>query len=211
MRPPPRWPVGCRGDDFWDSLADPRLFLLPQPPAAGTSPDEPALDFMTVASAVGSTPLPDAALPEGFQFAHPVNLPLEQRAGEAMVPPRQPFSYEENPPAIAAKTTWQWDEGLAERQPAGVPDLPSPVSDTDLSPTELRVAVGPGGAVEHVIVEQSCGSGRIDLDQQAVLAARKIRFRSTDQAGLLWGQITIFWHYSAPPREEVVPTPPSGP
>ena len=54
-------------------------------------------------------------------------------------------------------------------QPSGMPDLPSPISDTDLNPTELRVAVGADGAVEHVLVEQSCGSGRLDLDQQAAL------------------------------------------
>jgi hypothetical protein len=130
-----------------------------------------------------------------------------------MRPPRQPFFYDETPPAIAAQTTWRWDGALAERQPAGPPDLPSPISDTDLSPTVLRVAVGPGGAVEHVLVEQSCGgldaSIAKDLDQQAVLAARKIRFKPTDQPGLLWGRITVFWRYLAKPSEEVVPTPPS--
>jgi TonB family protein len=128
-----------------------------------------------------------------------------------MRPPRQPFFYNETPAPIAAKTTWQWDGALAQRQPAGLPELPSPISDTDLSPTVLRVAVSPDGAVEHAIVEQSCGdlgaSIAKDLDQQAVLAARKIRFAPSEQPGLLWGRITVFWHYSAKPREEVVPTP----
>jgi TonB family protein len=94
-----------------------------------------------------------------------------------------------------------------------VPDLPSPISDTDLSPTVLRVAVDPGGAVEHVMVEQSCGdlgaSIAKDLNQQAVMAARKVRFKPTDRPGLVWGRMTVFWRYSAKPREEVVPTPPT--
>ncbi len=126
-----------------------------------------------------------------------------------MSPPRQPFLYDAPPPAITGKTTSQWDGPLANRQPTAAPDLPSPLSDTDLNPTELRVAVGADGAVEHVLIEQSCGSGRLDLDHLAVMAARKTRFRPTDQPGLAWGRLTVFWHYSAQPREEVVPTPPA--
>jgi len=198
---------GQPADDFWDHLADPRIFLLPQQPLASLSSDEPALDFI----AIGSPELPSPAPPEDYQFIRQVVTPLEQQAEEAMRPPRQPFFYEETPPALAAKTTSQWDDVLARRQPSGLPDLLSPISDTDLNPTELRVAIGADGAVEHVLVEQSCGSGRLDLDQQAVLAARKIRFRATDQHGLTWGRLTVFWRYSAKPREEVVPTPPSGP
>jgi hypothetical protein len=132
---------------------------------------------------------------------------------EAMRPPRQPFFYDETPPVVAARTTWRWDDALAARQPAGAPDLPSPTSDTDLNPTVLSVAVGPGGAVEHALVEQSCGGlGAAiakDLDQQAVLAARKVRFKPTDEPGLLWGRVTVLWRYAGKPREEVVPTPPS--
>jgi len=203
---------GRPGDEFWDRLTDPRLFLLPLSPLASLASEEPPLDLN---SNIGSKELPPPAPPENYRAALPIVTPLEQRVGEAMRPPRQPFSYDETPPAIATKTTWQWDDALGERQPAGLPDLPSPVSDTDLSPTKLRVAVDPGGAVEHVLIEQSCGdlgaSIAKDLDQQAVRAARKIRFKSTDQPGLLWGRITVFWRYSAKPREEVQPTPPSGP
>ena len=201
---------GEPGDDFWNRLIDPRLFLLPLNPLAGLASDEPPLDLN---SNLGSVDLPPAAPPVDYRAARPVVAPLEQRVEEAMRPARQPFSYDETPPAIAARTTWRWDDALAQREPAGVPDLPSPISDTDLSPTELQVAVGPGGGVEHVLVEQSCGdlgaSVAEDLDQEAVLAARKLRFKPSDQPGLLWGRITVFWHYSAKPREEVVPTPPT--
>jgi hypothetical protein len=203
---------GQPGDQFWDRLTDPRLFLLPLNPLASLASDEPPLE---INSNLGSRELPPPALPEDYRAARPVVTPLEQQVGETMRPPRQPFFYDETPPAIPAKTAWRWDDALAERQPSGLHDLPSPISDTDLSPTVLSVAVGPGGAVEHVLVEQSCGdlgaSIAKDLDQQTVLAARKIRFKSTDQPGLLWGRITVFWHYSAKPREEVVPTPPSAP
>jgi len=201
---------GEPGDDLWDRLTDPRLYLLPLNPLASLAADEPPLDLN---SNLGSKELPPSAPPEDYRAAAPIVTPLDQQVEEAMRPPRQPFFYDETPPVIAAQTTWQWDDALAERQPAGLPDLPSPISDTDLSPTVLSVAVGPGGAVEHVLVEQSCGDlGATiakDLDQQAVLAARKIHFKPTDQPDLLWGRVTVFWHYSAKPREEVVPTPPS--
>jgi len=203
---------GQPADDFWDRLTDPRLFLLPLNPLASLATEEPSLDLN---SSMGSKELPPPAPPETYRAARPIVTPLEQRVGEAMRPPRQPFFYDETPPAVATHTTWRWDAALDARQPAGLPDLPSPVSDTDLSPTQLRVAVNPSGTVEHVLVEQ--GSGALgaptakDLDEQAVLAAAKIRFKPTDQPGLVWGRITVFWRYSAKPREEVVPTPPSAP
>lgn len=201
---------GEPGDDLWGHLTDPRLFLLPLNPLASLSTDEPPTDLN---SNLGSTELPPPALPEDYQTALPIVTPLDQRVAEAMRPPRQSFSYDEAPPVLAAKTAMRWDDALAGRQPAGLPDLPSPISDTDLSPTVLRVAVDPEGAVQHVLVEESCGtlgaSVAKDLDQQAVLAAKKIRFKPTDQPGLLWGFVTVFWRYSAMPREEVVPTPPT--
>jgi hypothetical protein len=207
---------GQPGDEFWDRLTDPRLFLLPlQSPLAGAASDQQTLDFTSINSSFGSKELPAPALPNDYRATPATVTPLEQRVGEAMRPPRRPFVYDESAPAIAAQTTWEWDDALAARHPEGLPGLPSPVSDTDLSPTELRVAVAADGSVEHVLVEQSCGdlgaSIAKDLDQQAVLAARKIRFKPTDKPGLVWGRITVFWHYSAPPRTEVVPTPPSGP
>ena len=186
---------------FWDQMNDPRLFILPPP----TIPVSTA-DFTTI-SLSGSSDFPAGAPPQSFQFVHPVNPPLDQRVGEAMNPSRQPFTYEENPRAIAPTTMWQWDGALAARQPIGLPTLPSPISDKDLSPTQMRLGVNSAGSVAHVLVEQS--SGNAQLDQQAVLAAQKIRFQSIDQSGLTWGRLNVFWHYAAAPREEVVPTPPA--
>jgi TonB family protein len=197
------------GDNFWDRLTDPRLFLLPL--ASSTSQAEDAAPgFAAMNPSIGSQELPPTAPPENYQFNRPSMTPLAQRVETAMAPPRQPFVYDESPPVIAAKTTVEWDGALAARQPVGVADLPSPVSDTSLAPTKLRVAIDADGTVEHALVEQSCGSGRLDLDQEAILAVRKVRFRPEDQAGLVWGQVTVFWHYSATPSEEVVPTPPTG-
>ena len=197
-------------DELLDRLTDPRLFLLPLNPLASLASDEPSF---AVDGSLGSQQLPPPAPPESYRASGPIATPLEQRAEEAMHPARQPFAYDEPPVAVAAKTTWQWDDALAARQPAGLPDLPSPTSDTDLSPTILRVAVDPAGAVEHALVEQSCGDLGApiakDLDQHAVLAARKIQFKPTDQPGLVCGRLTVFWHYAAVPREEVVPTPPT--
>ncbi|MCE0523378.1 MAG: energy transducer TonB [Methylacidiphilales bacterium] len=201
---------GGSDNAFWDQLTDPRLFLLPLNPLAGLASDQPPLDLETN---LGSHQLPPAALPEEYRAARPIATPLVEQVKETMSPPRQLFSYDETPPAIATQTTWQWDDALAARQPTGLPELPSPVSDTDLSPTVLNVAVNPNGSVEHVLVEQSCGdlgaTTAKDLDHQAVLAANKIHFSPTNQPGLLWGRITVFWRYSAKPSEEVVPTPPT--
>jgi hypothetical protein len=199
------------GDGFWDRLTDPRVFLLPIGLPASLSSDMPAIEYASINTGFGPRQLPSPAQLEDYSFTQPALLPLDQRVATTLSPPRQPFSYNETPPVIAAKTTWQWDSTLAQRQPTGAPDLPSLVSDTDLSPTELRVAVSADGTVQHVIVEQSCGSGRLDLDQQAILAAEKIRFQRSDDPTPVWGRITVFWNYAPKPREEVIATPPSTP
>jgi len=198
-------------DNFWDRLTDPRLFLLPITPSASPSSSEPVFNFSAINSSIGSDQPPAPALAGDYEFIHQVVSPLDQRVATAMTPARQPFNYDEAPRPIAAVTTWQWEKSLAQRQPTGMPDLPSPVSDTDLTPTELNVAVDAEGTVQHVLVAQGCG--KLELDQQAVLAARKIRFKPGpgDAGDILWGRVTIFWHYAAQPREEVVPTPLSPP
>ena len=196
-------------DNFWDRLTDPRLFILPLQPFAIASADDHSHDFTVINSNIGPSDFPPLAQAGDFQFIRQVIPPLEQRVTATMQPQRQPFSYDETPPAHSTKTTWQWEGPLAQRGPTGVPELPSPISDADLSPTELRIAVNGSGAVKYVLLEQT--SQKPELDQQAILAARKIRFQPSDQPGLLWGRSTVFWHYTAKPREEIVPTPPSAP
>jgi len=202
------------GDSFAAELSDPRLFIEPPPAALPTG--EPGAEVTDIHPNVGTPDFPSAAQPGDFQFVHPVITPLEVRAEDALHPQRQPFTYEEEPAPIADKTTWQWDPALALRSPAGVTDLPSPVSDTDLAPTQLSLAVSPDGTVQDAFVDllernPESGAGRLDLDQLAVAAARKIRFQATDQPGLVWGRVTVFWHYSASPRDVVVPTPTAPP
>jgi TonB family protein len=207
--PPPLAEEDAGNDHLWNQMTDPRLFILPmQAPAdqpAGGSP----LDFPAINVNIGFQLMPPPVAADGYRVAQTAAPPVEQSVQTAMTSPRQPFAYEETPPAIAAETTWRWDDALAQRKPLNVPTLPSPVSNTDLAPTQLRIAVNPDGTVEHVLLDQSCGSDRIDLDQQAILAARKVRFESTGQPGLFWGRVTIFWHYAPEPPEVVVPTPPS--
>ncbi len=194
-------------DAFWDQLTDPRLFLLPVLPLAHLSTEESPLDFSTINSPIGSTQLPPSATGDDYPLIHAAAPSLEEQVQAAMRPTRQPFFYDQTPPVVPAKTAWQWGDALAQRQPVGMPDLPSVVSDTDLNPTELRVAVDADGAVRYVLLEQTCQ--KPDLDQQAILAARKVRFQPTDEPGLTWGKTTVFWHVTAPPREIVVPTPPT--
>lgn len=194
------------GDESWDLLSDPRLFILPRRPLSVTTPDDRSFDFAAINSTIGPSDFPPPASAGTYPFIHQVVPPLEERAMAALQPSRQPFFYDETPPALATKTTWQWSDVLASRQPTGTPELPLPISDIDLNPTEVRVAVDANGMVEHVLLEQS---SKPELDQQAILALRKTRFQPTDQPGLVWGRATIFWHYSAKPREEYTPTPPT--
>jgi TonB family protein len=201
---------GATADAYWDQLTDPRLFILPHGPQGDLASEIPTIP---IGSPLAFGVMPQPALPEIYRATQSAVSPLDQRITLAMAPPRQAFPYDETPPVVAPKTTWQWDDTLTQRHPTGVAPLPSPVSDTDLSPTRLRIAVDPSGEVENVLVEQGSGDrgasiGK-DLDQQAVLAAKKLRFQPTDQPGRQWGRITIFWKYSAQPREEVVPTPPA--
>ena len=196
-------------DAFWDTLADPRLFLLPVSPVDQTSSDRPLLDFAAINPSLSAPRLPPPAAGTGPALLSAGTVPLPQEVLAEMEPARQPFSYDETPPALAAKTTWEWGPALALRRPNREPDLPSPVSDTDIGPTELRVAVAPNGVVEHVMLEETCQ--KPELDQQAILAVRKVLFHSTDQPGLQWGHVTIFWHYTPTPVEVVVPTPTAAP
>ena len=195
------------GDAFLDSLADPRLFLLPVEWPGHLSPDE--LPAGPAEVRLGSAQGPPAAGAPDYPLIQSGEPTLQEQVAADMRPARQPFSYQEEGPAPSAKTMWQWDPVLASRQPVAMPDLPSPVSDTDLNPTELRVAVDAPGTVQHVMLEESCQ--KPELDQQAILAARKLRFHPAAQPGLTWGRVTIFWHCTAPPREVVVPTPPTPP
>src|ERR1035437_676309 len=64
---------GQPGDEFWDRLTDPRLFLLPLNPLASLASDEPPLDLN---SNIGSKELPPAAPPENYRAARPIVTPL---------------------------------------------------------------------------------------------------------------------------------------
>ena len=197
-------------DQFWDQLTDPRVFLLPH----NTTADLTAglLPWMPSA-APNSDAFPPAAPPETYRAAHPAASPLEQQVADAMEPPRQPFIYDETPVAMTRQTTWQWDDALAQRHPAGALNLPTLTSDTNLTPTRLRVAVNADGFVEHALLEPIIDDLSAPVDtataQQAIAAAQKLRFDPVSTPGLQWGRVSIFWNYAAKPREEVVPTPPA--
>lgn len=191
-------------DAFWDRLTDPRLYVLPQPSPAPAAPVEP---FVTAESHPVELPVP--AEIGSFPFLTQPLPSLAERVNQSLQPARQPFAYQENPPAMAKSTVWQWSPELAARAPAGVPALPSPVSDTEISPTRLQVAVTPDGSVSDVMLDQS--SQKPDLDQQAILAAQKVRFQPTDRPGLAWGQVTIAWYYTPKPQEIAPPPAPLAP
>src|SRR5476649_2618531 len=72
---------GEPGDDFWDRLTDPRLFLLPLNPLASLATDEPPLELNTN---LGSKELPPPAPPENYRATRPIVTPLDQQVEEAM-------------------------------------------------------------------------------------------------------------------------------
>jgi len=201
---------GDATDQFWDQLTDPRVFLLPRNTTADLSSG--LLPWMP-STAPNSDAMPPAAPPETYREAHPAASPLEQQVADAMEPPRQPFTYDEAPVAMARQTTWQWDDALAQRHPTGALNLPTLTSDTNLTPTRLRIAVNPDGFVENAMLEPISDDLSTPVDtataQQAVAAAQKLRFDPVSTPGLQWGRITIFWNYAAKPREVIVPTPPA--
>jgi TonB family protein len=201
MENPASVAAGITSDAILDRLADPRLFLLPVFPAAPPLRAEMPQD---VGGNLGSDEWPTAAPAPDYPLVRAQAPTLAEQASAAMLPPREPFVYV-HAPAPPASTKWQWDDALASRQPAGMAALASPVSDTELKPTQLRVAVDASGAVRDVLLEAT--SQMPELDQAAALAARKVRFRPGDQPGLTWGRLTVFWRPTAPPAEEVVPTP----
>jgi hypothetical protein len=200
-------------DAFWDRLTDPRLYVLP----LGTVPQAP--DFAAQLDAMNADTHP-VAMPSpieigSYPFLNQSLPPLAERVEESMQPARQPFTYQEPTPTVVKATTWQWDEALAQRHPANVSALPSPVSDTEINPTRLRIAVDPSGMVTEVMLDGDVllekSSQMPDLDRQAILAARKVRFQPTDLPGLQWGFVTVSWYYTPKPREVAPPPAPLAP
>ena len=195
------------GDAFWDEMTDPRLYMLPPPSGAARIFWADPLGALHVHAQPAAMPPP--AEIASFPFLNQPLPSLRERVTEALRPARQPFAYQENPPPIARASTWQWDDDLAARAPAGVPQLPSPVSDMDIGPTRLRVAVTPAGTVSDVVLDQS--SQKPELDQQAIYAVEKVRFQPVNQPGIAWGIVTVAWYYTPKPREVAPPPAPLAP
>jgi TonB family protein len=192
---------------FWDEMTDPRLYILPQ------SSESTRILWVDPLSAIHvhaqPVAMPSPAEIASFPFLNQPLPSLNERVTDALQPARQPFTYLENPPPIARATTWQWGDILAARSPAGVPQLPSPVSDMEINPTRLRVAVTPEGTVSDVVLDQS--SQKPELDQQAIYAVQKTRFQPVNQPGIAWGMVTIAWYYTPKPQEVVPPPAPLAP
>jgi TonB family protein len=189
---------------YFDMLNDPRLYVLPQPAEAPPSVGDPF-----EADQLHAMAMPEPVEVGSFPFLNQPLPSLTQRVEESLQPERQPFHYRESPPPIARSTSWEWGPALAARAPAGVPGLPSPVSDVEIAPTRLRAAVAPDGTVSDVMLDQS--SQQPDLDRQAILATQKVRFQPTDAPGPAWGDVTIAWYYTPKPKEVAPPSAPLAP
>jgi len=194
---------------FWDRLTDPRLYVLPLPGRSSAQAPDVAAEFAALTRDFHPVAMPAPAEIGNYPFLNNSLPPLDQRVAAALHPARQPFTYRENPRPMARATTWEWGQALDPRRPTGVPALPSPVSDTEISPTRLRLAVEADGTVSDVILDES--SHNPDLDQQAILAAQKIRFQPVEAPARQWGFATVSWFYTPKPREVAPPPAPLAP
>jgi TonB family protein len=199
--------VASPDDAFWDKETDPRLYVLPQPSAPPSVAWADPLTALHVKAQPVALPAPVEI--GSFPFLNQPLPSLAERINDALRPARQPFTYQENPLPMAKATTWQWGDSLAARSPVSVPELPSPVSDTEIAPTRLRVAVTPEGTVSDVLLDES--SQKPELDQEAILAAQKVRFQPVNHPGIAWGFVTIAWYYTPKPQEVAPPPAPLAP
>lgn len=192
---------------WWDRLTDPRRYILPQPSEPARIVWVDPLSAIHIHAEPGVFPPPADIV--NFPFLNQPLPSLRERVAQALQPERQPFTYHENPPPIVRTTVWQWGGDLATRAPAGVPALPSPVSDMEIGPTRLRVALTPEGTVSDVVLDQT--SQKPELDQQAIYAVQKVRFQPVNQPGIAWGVVTVAWYYTPKPQEVVPPPAPLAP
>src|SRR5579871_2516502 len=182
---------------YWDRLTDPRLFIMPPPGEA--EPFRPAAAIGPVLLGPAAVAMPPPASEASNPFLSQPVPSLAERAIAALRPSRQPFAYKAKAAPIARATTWQWDAALRARSPSNMAKLPAPVSDTAIAPTRLRVAITPEGTVSDVLLDDS--SEKPELDQQAILAAQKVRFQPVSGPGLAWGLLTVSWYYTPSPQE----------
>jgi TonB family protein len=199
--------TGAPRNAYWDRMTDPRLYLLPE--SEGSQPPPIALPLDPGPLQLQSVPLPSPAEVGNCPLLSQPLPTLTERVEDALRPSRQPFTYQEKPTPIATTTVWQWGDALAGRAPASPPALPAPVSDTEINPTRLRVAVAPDGTVSDVLLDES--SKDPGLDQQATLAALKLRFQPTDAPGTVWGMVTVAWYYTPKPKAVAPPSAPLAP
>jgi TonB family protein len=194
---------------FWDRLSDPRLYVLPLAGHAAQEAGDIASEFSMMSRDFHPVPMPAPAEIGNYPFLSNSLPPLAQRVQASLHPARQPFVYQENAAPLARATTWEWGTALASRRPSSVPALPSPVSDTEINPTRLRLAVEADGTVSDVILDQS--SQVPDLDQQAIMAAQKMRFQPVEAPARQWGFATVSWYYTPKPAELAPPPAPLAP
>ena len=185
---------------YFDMLNDPRLYVLPQPSAAfagarpiRSRPIELHPVAMPAPAEIGSFPFLNQPLPTLAQ-----RVEQSAAAGAPAVSPtrktRRPSPI--SPPGSGAR---RWPTA----RPLGCPPCRRRFPTRRSRPPGCASRIAPDGTVSDVMLDQS--SQQPDLDQQAILAARKVRFQPTDQPGLAWGEVTIAWYYTPKPQEVAPP------
>jgi hypothetical protein len=125
---------------------------------------------------------------------------LTQMAKDALVLPTEEFHYASPFSVISLpeKTIVEWEgpvgaeSGLGWTLPQAHAELLS-----ETAPTVLRLAVGPEGRVEHVLIEES--SGRWQTDRLAWQKAYELRFPyRPGKPELLWMRAYILWRFTSP-------------
>ena len=74
------------GDNFWNRLTDPRLFLTPRQSFSIAPSDTHSLDFTMLNPNIGPAELPAPAQVGNYEFIHQVTALLDQRAAATLQP-----------------------------------------------------------------------------------------------------------------------------
>ncbi len=179
-----------QADAFWDSLNDPRLFVLPS---------QSTTEYLqnTV------TPLPSIWLPNSLPLAAGLDAATTKAPALPDMAAADPgfqldrVATDERAPEFTGShaSAWWFDSTLQAMQPSMVSKLPSLVSNKALEPTDLNVAVNVDGDVQYVMVQGSCGDP--DSDRLAARLAKRLRFQPGSPGKLIWGKVTVFWDFHA--------------
>jgi hypothetical protein len=180
---------------FWYLLNDPAILIQPR---AGFSPDKGFLSIRPrQEEALQGSRVMLPLIEEASFFAQQANV-LQEQAALGLKPAPQRFAYPQTKLPIASSTMVEWEEPLATRFLGASWDLPVVTANLldEAQVSVLRLGVDESGQVQHALIEQRSGNGKID--ELALTSARQLRFKPVPLLGVTWGRVIIYWRFVAP-------------